>query len=66
MKESVLEQEQDLTAYEQQLSTISAQGQDLTTITADKLEQAALFIGGCKAAESWIEADRVADARLEA
>ena len=60
MKESVLEQEQDLTAYEQQLSTISAQGQDLTTITADKLEQAALFIGGCKAAESWIEADRVA------
>ncbi len=51
---------QDLNDLAQQLVTVEARKQDFETITEAKIEEAALFVGGCKAAEEWIEADRVA------
>lgn len=50
--------EQDLGALEQQLVTYQERTKEFETITEDKLEEAAIFIGGCKAAEKWIESER--------
>ncbi len=52
--------EQDLTALEQQLVTYQEKTKEFETITEDKLEEAAIFVGGCKAAEKWIESERIA------
>jgi hypothetical protein len=60
--EAVLEEDktQDLNSLETQLATYKERAKDFDTITEEKLEEAAIFVGGCKAAEQWIEADRQA------